>query len=147
MENALYDKAREKFLKGEISWTTNTFRVALVDTASYTVDLATDEFFSDIEDYTISTSTSLLSKSATNGVADAAPATFTAVTGPKCEALVIYKDTGSTATSPLIAYIDTATGLPITPDGSDVIIWSSVYDPIVFIATSFKFHDDSFLLT
>ena len=33
---------------------------------------------------------------------------------------MIYKDTGSEATSPLIAYIDTATGLPITPNGGDI---------------------------
>ena len=29
---------------------------------------------------------------------------------------------GTEATSPLIAYIDTATGLPITPNGGDIIV-------------------------
>ena len=48
--------------------------------------------------------------------------TFTSVSGPSIEAIVIYKDTGSEATSPLIAYIDTATGLPITPNGGDIIV-------------------------
>ena len=38
------------------------------------------------------------------------------------EALVIYKDTGNTATSNLIAYIDTGTGLPFTTNGADVDI-------------------------
>ena len=33
--------------------------------------------------------------------------------------IVIYKDTGTEATSPLLAMIDTATGLPITPNGGD----------------------------
>jgi hypothetical protein len=47
---------------------------------------------------------------------------FSAVTGDQSEALVIYKDTGSAATSPLIAYIDTATGLPVTPNGADVTV-------------------------
>ena len=37
--------------------------------------------------------------------------TFTSVTGPSIEAIVIYADTGTESTSPLIAYIDTATGL------------------------------------
>ena len=35
---------------------------------------------------------------------------------------MIYRDTGTEATSPLIAYIDTATGLPITPNGGDIIV-------------------------
>jgi hypothetical protein len=38
------------------------------------------------------------------------------------EALVIYKDTGSSATSPLIAYIDTGTNLPASPNGGDITI-------------------------
>ena len=38
------------------------------------------------------------------------------------EAIIIYVDSGTEATSPLIAYIDTATGLPITPNGGDIIV-------------------------
>ena len=45
------------------------------------------------------------------------PAAMTSI-----EAIVIYVDTGTEATSPLIAYIDTATGLPITPNGGDIIV-------------------------
>ena len=48
--------------------------------------------------------------------------TFTSVTGASIEAIVLYKDTGTDATSPLIAFIDTATGLPITPNGGDIIV-------------------------
>ena len=36
--------------------------------------------------------------------------------------MLIYKDTGDNATSPLIALIDSATGLPITPNGGDIIV-------------------------
>lgn len=35
---------------------------------------------------------------------------------------MIYADTGTESTSPLIAFIDTATGLPITPNGGDIIV-------------------------
>ena len=35
---------------------------------------------------------------------------------------MLYRDTGVEATSALIAYIDTATGLPITPNGGDIIV-------------------------
>ena len=33
---------------------------------------------------------------------------------------MIWKDTGSEATSPLIAYFDTVTGLPVTPNGGNI---------------------------
>ncbi len=57
---------------------------------------------------------------------DAADVVFSAVTGDPSEALVIYKDTGDAATSPLIAYIDTAAGLPVTPSGTDITVtWDS----------------------
>jgi hypothetical protein len=55
-------------------------------------------------------------------VFDADDATFTAVSGANCEALIIYHTTGSNTTSRLIAYIDTATGLPILPNGGDIIV-------------------------
>ena len=47
------------------------------------------------------------------------------VTGDPCEALIIYKHTGTDATSRLIAYIDTVTGpaaLSVTPNGGDITI-------------------------
>jgi len=53
--------------------------------------------------------------------------TYTSVTGNSVEALVIYVDTGSSATSPLVAYIDTGvTGLPVTPNGGNIsITWNA----------------------
>ena len=42
------------------------------------------------------------------------------------EALVLWVDTGTPATSFLIAYFDTVTGLPVTPNGGDIqIVWDS----------------------
>jgi hypothetical protein len=123
MANALYDKGREKFLTGAISWSSDNIKVVLVDAADYTVNLSTHEFLSDVASGgRVATSGNLASKTTTAGVADAADVTFTAVTGDQSEALVIYKDTGSAATSPLIAYIDTATGLPVTPNGADITV-------------------------
>jgi len=48
MANALYDKGREGFLDGSIDWDTDTIRVILVDAADYTVNLATNQFLSDV---------------------------------------------------------------------------------------------------
>lgn len=132
MANALYDLGRQKFLEGSIAWLTDDIKVALIDTDDYTVNLATDEFLSDIPvAAVVSTSPNLSSKTSTAGVADAADVSFTSVSGDQSEALVIYKDTGVNTTSPLIAYIDTATGLPITPDGSNIdIVWDGSADRI-----------------
>jgi hypothetical protein len=121
MSNALYGLAKKKFLDADIDLLVDNLKVVLVDTAAYTVNLTTDEFLSNIAGGArIATSANLAGKSTTLGVFDATDVTFTAVSGASCEAYVIYKDTGVEATSPLIAYFDTATGLPITPNGADI---------------------------
>lgn len=127
MANALYDKGREAFLNGDIDWDTDNIKVVLVDAADYTVNLATDDNLDDIPaGARVATSGNLTGKTITDGVADAADVTLSSVTGDQSEALVIYKDSGVESTSKLIAYIDTATGLPVTPNGSDITItWDS----------------------
>ena len=127
MANALYGKGREKFLSGSISWSTDNIRVALVDTASYTVAIDTHEFLSDVPGGArVATSGNLTSKTVTLGVADAANVTFGTVSGASVEAIVIYKFVTNDADSPLIAYIDSATNLPITPNGGDITVaWDS----------------------
>ena len=124
MANALYDKGRQKFLEGSVHWLTDDIKAVLVDTASYTVDLANDEFLDDIPaGEQIAHSPNFTTKTSLAGIADAANLTFTTVSGDPCEALVIYKDTGNIATSPVLAYIDTVTsGLPVTPSGGDVTV-------------------------
>jgi hypothetical protein len=126
MANALYAKAKEAILNADIDLLVDNIKVVLVDTGVYTPNLATDDFLSDISaPARIATSGNLASKSTTDGVFDAADITLTSITGNSVEAIVIYKDTGSAATSPLIAYIDTGTGLPITPNGGDIVLqWS-----------------------
>lgn len=125
MANALYDLGREGFLAGNISWSGDTIKAALVDTGVYTVNLATHQYYSSVSGV-VGTPQTLGTKTVTLGVADAADVTYTALTGNSCEAIVIYKDTGVAGTSPLIAYIDTATNLPVTPNGGDVgISWDN----------------------
>ena len=48
--------------------------------------------------------------------------TFSAVTGATAGAIVIFIDSGVDTTSNLVAYIDTATGLPVTPNGGDITV-------------------------
>jgi hypothetical protein len=125
MANLIYPKGKEAFLKGEIDLPDDTIKVALVDTGTYTYNAAHD-FYNDLSGV-LGTPVALGSKTITSGVFDAADCTFTTPTaGTSIEALVIYKDTGNVATSPLIAYIDSGTGLPFTSNGADIdIIWDS----------------------
>lgn len=120
MANAFYTKGKEKILSGSINWVSDTIKVMLVKN-TYPQNLATDEFVSDISAYRLNTDQTLGSKSVTGGVFDAGDATYTAVTaGDTSEGVVIYKDTGAEATSPLLIYIDTITGFPLATNGGDI---------------------------
>jgi hypothetical protein len=130
MANSLYDLGRESFLKGEISWSGDNIKACLVDSASYTPDTAADQFLSDLSGV-VATSGNLTSKTTTDGVADAADVTFSSVTGNQSEYIVVYQDTGTPSTSRLIALVDTATGLPVTPNGGDIVVqWDSAANKI-----------------
>ena len=123
MANALYDKGREGILDGTISWSGDNIKAVLIDTATYTVNTATHANLSDIPSGArVATSGNLSNKTSTGGVADAADLTFTSVTGATVEAIALYKDTGTASTSRLLAYIDTGTGLPVTPNGGDITL-------------------------
>ena len=127
MANVIYDLGRESFLKGEISWDADNIVTVLVDLADYTPNVATDQFITSVPaGARVAVSGNLASKTTTDGSADAADVTFSSVTGDISEALVIYQNTGVEGTSRLIAFIDTATGLPVTPNGGDIQVqWSA----------------------
>jgi hypothetical protein len=122
MANALFDGGREGVLDGSISVSSGTVK-ALLATAGYTPNTATHRNVSDVGSGNIvARSSAFTSKSETGGVFDAADVTFPAVTGATCPYIVFYIDSGSDATSRLIGVIDTATGLPVTPNGGDITI-------------------------
>lgn len=122
MANAWYAKGKEKQLSASINLVSDTIKVMLVKN-TYPQNLATDEFVADISAYRLSTDQTLGSKSVAGGVFDAGDITYSAVTaGDTSEGVVIYKDTGSEATSPLLMYIDTITGFPLATNGGDIVI-------------------------
>lgn len=126
MADALYDLGREGFLAGDIDWDGDDIRAVLIDVADYTVNLATDNDLADVPAAArVAVSSALASKTVAAGVADAADITWSAVTGDVSEAIVIYQHTGTDSTSRLIAYIDAAVNLPVTPNGGDIsVAWS-----------------------
>lgn len=130
MANAMYTKGRAAFLDGQISWANDTIRAMLL-TSAYTVNLGTHQYLSDVAGQMVA-SAALTTKTSTGGAAGADPAVFTAVLaalGVGTQAIV-YKDTGTAATSRLICHHDTITGFPVTPNGGDIRIdW---YNGVVF---------------
>lgn len=124
MATSLYGKGRDKFLNGSINWTADSgIKTMLINTDNYTVDIDVHEFLSSIPgNARVGEAIALSGKSTELGVANANDVTFPIVTGASVEALLIYKDTGVENTSPLLAYIDNATGLPFIPSGEDVTI-------------------------
>jgi hypothetical protein len=122
MANALYDKGREGFLDGSIDWDTNDMRGALIDEADDTIDLAVDDNLDDraVAARVAVSAAGLGSKTVANGVAGAGNLTWPTVSGDPAESIDIYKHTGTESTSRLACNIDTATGLPVTPNGGDI---------------------------
>ncbi len=126
MSNALYAKAKQAFLSKQIDLLNDTIKATLVDSADYTLDLADHDFIDDVPSGARVATVTLSGKSVTGGVFDASDPTFSSVTGDECEYIIIWQDTGTESTSRLIAIIDTATGLPITPNGADInIVWDN----------------------
>lgn len=125
MANALYRKGAEKLITGgTFALGSDTIKAALVS-SSYTVNLATHEFYTSISADVLGTPVALGSKTLTLGVFDAADSTFSAVaSGDTALAVVLYKDTGVAGTSSLLAYIDTITGFPLATNGGDIqVVW------------------------
>jgi hypothetical protein len=66
-------------------------------------------------------SVALTGKTVTGGVADAADTSLTATAAVACNALVVYQYNAADSAARLIAYIDSATGLPFTPAASATV--------------------------
>lgn len=135
MANFLFDAFRNGILGSHatrVDLDADTLKIVLIDHADDT-PLVGDSFYSDFvsaaREPTGQTGPALASKTIGTvavGVFDAADTTFTALTGDQAESLVLYKATGTDSSSDLIARWDTATGLPLTPNGADVtVVWAA----------------------
>lgn len=114
MASLVYDNCIEHMLNGDIIFGTATFNVMLV-TSSYTPNQATDNAYSDVTNEVVGTgytaggttsgATVSLNTSAHHG-----DVTFADVSWPSstitARAAVIYKNSGVTTTSWLVAYVD-----------------------------------------
>ena len=123
MNNTRYPYGNQQILEGDIHWLTDDLKIVLVGTQSYTYS-AIHQSLADISaDARVATSGTLENRTSTYGVADADDVSFGSVSaGPRIDAAILYKDTGTESTSTLIAYMPDGVGLPIYPDGSIVRI-------------------------
>lgn len=136
MANGLFNSYRNQVL-GVGTFTdldAVTIKAMFLDNDDDTAVLATDDFIDDILSAgrvpAIASCPTLGSKTlgvVAVGVFDAADTVFTALTGgPSVEQLFLFEDSGTESTSDLLAMWDTATGLPLTPNGGDVTVqWSA----------------------
>jgi hypothetical protein len=132
--SALFDAARELFLEGDLDWVAHTFKVYGIDEGTDTPNVSSDDFADDLASGAKVFTSSALANTSTplgTGVADADDRDVTSVSGATVESLVIWRDTGTQSSSPLVVYINSATGLPFTPNGGTVnIVWASTSNRI-----------------
>ena len=116
----LYDSAKENFLSAQVNMTADTI-IAIPLSASYSFSASAHKFISDLTGI-VARSTGLTGKSVSAGVFDANDQLILTVTGSTVTQIALCKDVGDDATSPLIALVNSGTGLPIVPDGSNLLI-------------------------
>lgn len=124
--NAIYPKYKEALLSGaaDVALDSETVKVSLID-KDETPFSSSDEYYSDLNEIGVIGTATLTTKSVENGVFGAADVSM-AASNVESEALLLWIDTANAETSRLVAWLeDSVTGLPITPDGSNVnITWN-----------------------
>lgn len=133
MANVIYPAAKQALLTPGLNLLTADIRLIGVTVTSgstnYTYSAAHD-FLDDVASGTIfAPAVALSGKAIAAGVLTASPLVFPllAISGAKkIDALIMYIHNATASLAALLAYIDTATGLPATPTGQDVTItWTS----------------------
>jgi hypothetical protein len=135
MSNFIYGRAKESLLKGEISVTTNAIRLLLIDGNQYIPSQNSDQFVSDVPVGAVrDRSGNLQNITTTLGVFDADDITLTEYNGQSFTAVIGYQQGSNDASSRLIFYVDTATGLPFTGSSSTspvTIFWDNGINKII----------------
>ena len=119
MANAAYPTGLAAFAEAAVAWGTDTIKVAAL-TDAYTYSAA-HEFYTSLAG--ILAEATLAGKSSTSGVLDASDTALTGLAAGAINALVVFKWTGSGATSKLLFYFDTGINFDVDPGGDPTIIW------------------------
>lgn len=101
---------------------TDTLAVCLIDSADVTISRTTHDNYDDISVGTIVTQ-NVDSPTISAGVLDFADEAWLTVSGDTGEQVVLYKNTGTPSTSPLMVLWDAGgftSGMPVTPNGGTI---------------------------
>lgn len=133
MASAIYNYAKVKILQGDIDFDL-PINVALV-TSSYTQNIDTEDFYSDITGeatngsgyttggITLSSTTVILDTTDDEAAFDAADITWSS-SSITARGAVMYRNTGTPASSPLIAYFDFGSD-KTSANGAFTIAWNA----------------------
>lgn len=102
---------------------TDNIRCGLRDEGANALDLTTEVDLADVVSGIVAESSNLTGTTVGTvaaGVFDHANVTFSAVSGASCESIDYWHESGTDSTSMMICNIDSATGLPVTPNGGDI---------------------------
>src|SRR6266487_356806 len=116
------------FAFGDIVWKASggsNIKTLLIDQGVFTPNQTTNEYFSDLSGVEETSGNLTLIDAADDGIVDANDVTFVATAGANCEGILVYRDTGTGSTSPLLFYWDTASGLPVTLGGDVTVAWDN----------------------
>lgn len=130
MADAFYDEFRNGIFgngtHAQPDLDTNDIRVGLRDEGTTALNLATQIDVADVRSALVGTDTALAGKTVGSvgvGVFDHDDETYPSLSGNSVESLDYFDfATATDATSPMIANIDSWTGLPFTPSGGDLIL-------------------------
>lgn len=122
MASFVYDAAVDAAWQGDVTLDTSDVKMLLLNAAGlYTASATADMYVSSITTAArVATSAVLASKTFTLGVIDAADPGLSALTGATVDAIVLFVDSGSDATSRLISYHVVTP--EYVPTGADVVV-------------------------
>lgn len=129
MASAFYNDYRNNLLGNGVHGVTDLdaddIRVILYDEGADALNLADQDLADILAGAREAVSGALTGKTigtGADGVFDHADETITSVTGTTVESLTYYEHVATESIAPLLVNIDNWTGLPLTPNGGDVIL-------------------------
>lgn len=128
MANAMYPLSRQAWGNGQLDWSGQDWRIALIDETYVYSDL--HDFYNDVSASVIVASGNLTAKTNVLGVMDSADVVFlTLQVGDNVRGVIVYQWTGVAATSRVAIFYDrlaTAELINFDTDSGNVIVrWSN----------------------
>lgn len=134
MSNFIYGKAKQALLNGQINVLTNQLKLLILKN-NYIPNINNHEYVSDINSSSITARSSALQNvSNTLGVLDADDIEILNYSGEAFNSVVIYIDSQNDASSRLLCYIDTSSGLPffgVNATSTITIAWNNDSNKII----------------